>query len=170
MNIDTQLKWQAFLDGELPPAKQAECSRILERDPDAQAIVAQLRHIRQALHENELHRPLPVTGDFYWSQIQDRLTAPHTPPRARIQWVRGLAWWRWFVPLGATAALALLLIYSLPNSAANGFVPEEIDTQLPDANFFTFRSLSDGISVVWVDTQAGYAILPYPDDGDYLMQ
>jgi anti-sigma factor RsiW len=163
------LKWQALVDGELNPSQEASLRRRIEGNPEARQCADELTRMRDLLRANEVERKLPVSGDFYWSQIENRLNLVRDGSQRPSAPTRLWLWWRWLVPAAAACLLALLSIHPFHNSQ-NTVVADEIETQLTMANFFTFRSQSDGISVVWVDTKAGQALSSYPEELDYMMQ
>ena len=59
MDIDAQLKLQAFLDGELPESEAREVANWVARDKEATALLAELRNTRQALAGFEAVMTLP---------------------------------------------------------------------------------------------------------------
>jgi hypothetical protein len=75
------------------------------------------------------------------------------PPRGRSGWRAG--WARFLAPAGIVAALAVLLIGPLqPSRRGVGLVSTtEVDSPLDDISSITFRSESEGMTVVWVNIQ-----------------
>ncbi len=156
MNHEAALRIQAWVDGELPSPAAREVAAWVERDPDAAALATELRHARSALREGEPEYSAPVSREFYWSAIERRIASRQTPqPQAPAP--PPFAWLvRWFVPAGILAALALVL--ALP-ALRDQFAPpvkwasEEVESPLDDISSVTFRSESEGITVVWVNAR-----------------
>ncbi|HOW64656.1 MAG TPA: hypothetical protein P5186_12010 [Candidatus Paceibacterota bacterium] len=169
MKSKRYLKWQALVDGELSPAEEASLRQRIEGDPEARQWTEELSRMRELLRAHEVERRLPVAGDFYWAQIESRLKSDPEGATSRATPGRTWVWWRWLAPAGAAGMLALLSLHPF-QSPQPTVVADEIETQLTAANFFTFRSQSDGISVVWVDTKVGQAMSTYPEELDYMIQ
>lgn len=68
-DFNTQIKIQAFLDGELAGAEAREIAALIARDRDAAALHAELKNTRRALAGAEQGITLPETREFYWSKI-----------------------------------------------------------------------------------------------------
>ena len=75
MNLEFELKLQALLDGELPEREAAEVEARVKADPQAQALLDELRMTTTALRGNELERALPETREFFWSKIERTIAA-----------------------------------------------------------------------------------------------
>jgi anti-sigma factor RsiW len=160
MKDDLELMLQAYADDELPAAKAASVEKLLAEDTAARQRVDELRGFRALLKAHAPEVKLPVTGDFYWSQIERQIKAR---PVASSQHAFHRFWLRWLFPAGITALLALGLLQLTP-AKSNLASADEIETQLDDATFISFRSQTDGFSVVWVDTQAGRGMAAYDED------
>src|SRR5690242_5162951 len=108
MEYQDELKLQAYLDGELTETEAREVAGRLARDPQAEALLMELRQTCETLQGFEEGVRLPESRDFYWSKIQrgiQRLdqAAPEAPaPIPLIARMRRL-----LVP---AAGLALLVI------------------------------------------------------------
>jgi anti-sigma factor RsiW len=153
MNHQAEVRLQAWLDGELPAGEAQAVAAWVQRDPEASALVGELGATKTALGGNELERALPESREFYWSKIERELAraeAP-TPARSRPAWLSG--WARFVAPAGILAALALLLLSPvLPSRHGSRLISTaEIESPLDDISSFTFRSESDGMTVVWVN-------------------
>lgn len=154
MTPETQLKLQAWLDGELPAADAPEVARLVERDPRAAALVRELKLTRQWLAAGEVTHPVPESREFYWSRIARRL-APRDHPAADpgrliTAWRRGLAW---LAPAAACAGvLALWLWPRLETASRAAARPTEIETPTEEIGTYTFRSESEQMMVVWVNS------------------
>lgn len=157
MNRELQLKLQAHLDGELPPAQLRKITELLVHDQEAKTLYMELQATRDLVRGNELALKLTESREFYWSKIAreiDRNEGTQTAPdRTRdFSWLR-----RWILPLGGVAALTVLLGIALqvPSSSWPAFrlaETPEIETTVDDTSMNSFRSESEGISVVWVSS------------------
>src|ERR1700731_3639121 len=91
MDFEAQLKLQAFLDGELPEAEARELSDKARQDPEATALLGELRLTREAFKGFEQDIKLPESREFYWSKIQRQLEPQEVasqPARAGGLWLR----------------------------------------------------------------------------------
>jgi anti-sigma factor RsiW len=151
----TALKVQARLDGELSVAEAGAVARLLEQDAQARAVDAELRQIRGLLAEHQPEHVVPETREFYWSRIQreiERETAVSEPRGGGS----GLWWLKWLGPVAGTGLVGLFLLQGMFNEAdqepALAAFEQETETTLADATSFSFRSESEGMTVVWVQT------------------
>lgn len=155
MNDETAMKLQAWVDGDASAPPPAEVAALLERDSEARALVATLRLTREALREGEPHLKVPETREFYWSKIErvivrEQVRAEERPPIRPAGWLL-----RWLAPAGILAMLALLVASPVLRGrpGLGGRPMAEIDSPLDDLSSFTFRSESEGMTVVWVNTK-----------------
>jgi len=147
-----QLRLQAWLDEELSGSERREVGDWMATDAAAQALATELRATKSALKNNELGRPLPMSGDFYWSRIQ--LSIQHGVPAVARSSASWITWWyRLLVPVGAAAVLGLVLVPILRPPVAGTLASFSVETSMPDSNVIAFTSEDEGITVVWVDTQ-----------------
>ena len=158
INHETELKLQAYLDGELSPGEAKVISDLLESDGGAQGLYQELRTAKSLLAGNELERKTPESREFYWSKIQRQIE------RAESTQADGLAepatprWWtRFLAPAGALAALAVFVAVALRNPESGGSFlglddSHEIETPLEETSSFSFRSEAAAMTVVWVDS------------------
>ena len=147
MTFETQLKIQAFLDGELPEAEAREMASLIARDPALAALHAELKHTRQALNGAEPVRQLPESREFYWSKIQREIERSEraVPDRAEVSWlgvVRG-----WFRPVGVVAALTLVALLALVPLGQGD--RSNIVASLTDEDAITFQDEATGTTFVW---------------------
>lgn len=157
MNPEIQLKLQAYLDNELGDAEAREMASLLESDPDAQTLSAELQAVRTLLNGNELEAKLPESREFYWSKIDraiqqtsDLREASAREVRARVPW-----WVKVFAPALGLAAV-LVAVFSLgrfSNAPVKSSYLHEIETPLDDTGAISFHSQTAGMTVVWVQTQ-----------------
>jgi anti-sigma factor RsiW len=156
MNRDLALKYQAFVDGELSEREARGVAEAIERDPEAQALVTELRATRAALAGNEPEGTLPESREFYWSKIEREIRRCEAEPlgASRRGWMAVLAGWRRFLaPMAGIAVVAFLAI-----AAVNLFHTEQLDDYAQHlaeienlsehSTSFSFRS--DNMFVVWV--------------------
>lgn len=156
MNLDLQLKLQAFLDGELPSGEAKVVAGLLAQDPDARALLAELTHTRNALAGFEAEIKLPETREFYWSKIArdierpERRSVPERPSVSVIALLR-----RWLMPSGVLVALLLGLLVIKPQLGFDRrFAVLETDTAQVEAGTFTYRDFASGTTLVWLSYPA----------------
>ncbi len=153
MKRETELKVQAWLDGELPAAEAAEIRRGAETEPALTRLAAELRFARSCFAGGELSRSVPEPREFYWSQIERQIhrTEPSVAVNALPLPRPWAAWLRWLAPAAIVAVLALLLISpEHPVGQHKHVRASEVDTPLDDLGSFTFHSDAEQINVVWV--------------------
>jgi anti-sigma factor RsiW len=155
MNLEEQLKLQALLDGELPPAEACELSAAIDRDPAAAARLAVLKQTRQSLQQAEFPRPLPESREFYWSKIERDLRRLSPPSPARSE--SGLFSKLRLLVLPAAAVAALIIValaghyYPQPvaqRTAADADAPT-VEPALASTDATTYRDASEGTTLVW---------------------
>ena len=73
MKPDLELKFQAWLDGELSAAEAERMRRLAAADPEAARLLAELRTVKAALLNNEPTAAVPETRPFYWSKIERQI-------------------------------------------------------------------------------------------------
>lgn len=149
---------QAWLDGELSQDEARDIEQLIASDAEAKALASELRATRAALSSNESVCSLPVSGDFYWHGIQQAIqksamTSVEVP--ARTPWVSLL--YKLLVPAGAALALGMILVPLLnhpsPLGQAANFASFNVESTIPDSSVVAFHSESEGVTVVWMDTQ-----------------
>jgi len=150
MNTDFKLKLQSLVDGELGESEARALEARLVGDAEAQALKAELEMTRQALRGNELERAVPLSREFYWSQIERRIEQAE---RQAARSSSGLAVWLgrfWPQLAGATAAACLLAVVALNLRGVSESPWEDIETPLAEAGSFSFRSEQHRMTLVWV--------------------
>jgi len=160
MNRESQLRLQAYLDGELAPAQRREITDLLAQDTESKALYAELQATRDLVRGNELEAKLTESREFYWSKIAREINrnqrAQNAPDRTSrtsdFSWLR-----RWVLPLAGMSGLVVLLgiFLQAPSSSRSGLrlaEASEIETAVDDSSMNSFRSDSEGISVVWVSS------------------
>jgi hypothetical protein len=85
---------QAYLDGELTPARQAEIEQHLRGCADCAAVLEDLKRVSAALQQWQVE-PAP---------------ASLRPPAVELEKAKHLRWWRWQTAAGLAAAAAVVLV------------------------------------------------------------
>ncbi|MEW6161592.1 MAG: hypothetical protein AB1813_29525 [Verrucomicrobiota bacterium] len=151
MNLDSQLKLQAYLDGELPPDEAKEIARFLEADPEARDLYLELKSTHQLLSGNEPEIKLPESRDFYWSKIERQIhqLEPQSKAPARSPWS---GWLRFAAPMAGLAVIAIALLITLnPERTPQDLsILKTIETPVEDASLISFHSEEAGMTVVWL--------------------
>lgn len=150
---------QALVDGELDAAAASAYEKRIEGDPDALAMRQSLRSLRETLRHNEPCHRMPVSPDFYWSGIERRIREAAQPTVHAHELPDGSAsiqflirrWLPIFGTLGLVLALSaiLWLPYRSDRYAVLG-TNHDIENTSDEVSTMSFRSESEGITVVWV--------------------
>jgi anti-sigma factor RsiW len=155
MNCETEIKLQAYLDGELSPDEAREMMRALDQDSEARALYRELQWAKELLSGNELEFKVPETREFYWSKIQREILRQSEAATVREK-NGGVPWWlRIAVPVAGAVTLVMLVISANLNSDSKleqRYV-QEIESPLQEASVISFYSQSAGMTVVWLQTQ-----------------
>ncbi len=148
MDYDAQLKLQAFLDGELPPAEASQVESWLARDREATALLAELRNTREAMGGFEVGVQLPESREFFWSKIQREIqpSVPPAPEPAAAPFFALLR--RWLLPTAAAAALAITVLLAIPSARSSA------EMSVADSGAFTYHDFSAGATLVWLSYPA----------------
>ncbi len=139
------LDLQAYVDGELPEERRRQVEAALPADLNAQELVTGLRQLGTLIRAYEPTATVPVTREFYWSQIRRQIEAeqPKVPAASAA-----LGWLRWLIPAMGVAAVAVVV--------STQQTPREItlagggDVTVVDVSSTVFRSESDGVTVHWI--------------------
>lgn len=146
IEFNTQIKIQAFLDGELAETEAREIAALIAKDRDAAALHTELKNTRRALVGSEQGITLPETREFYWSKISreiektGRIETAHPAPSLWQLLSRLLK------PVSAVAMIALagLFVFNQTRtSSLNGgvlvaSVDEDVITYRDEANDTTY--------------------------------
>jgi anti-sigma factor RsiW len=146
MNQETQLKLQAYLDGELSAAERQSVEALLRGDAGAKSLLAELTYTRAALAVHVAEIKVPESREFYWSKIEREI---QREPKAESRPGFSLSGWlrRVLVPAGAVAAMVIAVMLSLPhNSGASDY-----STSSNEAATFTYHNYATGTTLVWLD-------------------
>jgi len=153
MNNATQLKVMSYLDNELSAPDARQVAALITNDPEARAVYNELKETRELVRGNELSLTLKEPKDFYWSQIQRKIESAEkaAPRRASAPlWVRLLA------PIAGAIALAAVLLSiqgpQIQPLTTHVSAMHEIENN-PEMATITFRSESEGVTVVWVSSR-----------------
>ena len=153
IDFNTQIKIQAFLDGELPESEALEIASLVARDREAAALHAELKTTRGILATAEEGILLPETREFYWSKIRreiEQTAQQRAPAIQRSLWHSVSAWLK---PLGAVAAVAVVSILAWQQmDGGNG--SGAIVTAQFDSDAITFQDDSSGTTFVWFNYPA----------------
>ncbi len=146
---ESELKLQAFLDGELPDAEAREVASWLAKDREATGLLGELKNTRQALVGFDRGIRLPESREFYWSKIQRQIESVSAQPAPEVQvsWFAQLR--RLLVPATALALVCLAGFVALKQGGASAGA----ETSLATPGAFTYRDFNSGTTLVW---------LPYP--------
>jgi anti-sigma factor RsiW len=116
MKPEMELKLQALLDGELPPAEAAVVRRQAAADPEAASLLAALENVKTAIRESEPGITVPETREFYWSKIARQIQREESGrPAPVLAWPARLQ--RWLAPLAGAVAVAAVLLLALNQAA-----------------------------------------------------
>jgi anti-sigma factor RsiW len=149
---ESQLKLQAYLDGELAEGERAEVEALMARDAEAMALFAELSNTTKALagHEAEIH--LPESREFFWSKIErqierERQSKPVREP-ARMSlfaWVQ-----RHLMPVSGAALLACLIGTFALRGDGSVIGVGETELASDDMGSYTYRDQEQDVTMVWL--------------------
>jgi len=153
MKEEQQLKLQAYLDGELPKGQAREVAALIQRDPAAAALLAELRDAREALTQAAPAPVLPESREFYWSKIECEIgKGDLAPPRRDAP----IFHWRYvFWPVGAAALCSLFLtIETARLDRSERELTAELEAPVvepaqPDAEAVVYQDKADSTTLVW---------------------
>jgi hypothetical protein len=155
MRLEDQLKLQAYLDEELSEHERRAVASWLAKDPEAQALLAELQAAKITLASNEPEIQLPESREFYWSKIVreiDRLETVGDNGRLPfLVWLKRKYW----VPVGALAILTLLALVSSQlidwsDLRASTHLAREGESPAEEIGSMTFRSEADRVTIIWL--------------------
>ncbi len=169
MNREFELKLQAYLDGELGPREARQIEARLQAEPEAQALLSELRLTTGALRGNEPEYKLPETREFYWSKIERGIEAAERAPRPWTWPALGWLFRYWPQLSGATAAALLLLAATAHFHLLAKPGWDDIENPLSETGTFCFRSEPDRMTLVWVYDRPQEERPQEPDEASDLM-
>jgi len=148
--MNTELKLQALLDGELDAREAREMESLLANDTQAADLMQELKWTKAAAVGNEAAVALPETREFYWSKISraieagERKAAAATPERA---------WWLKFLYPATGLAATVAVMFAISGGRTTDGADSESVTE--DVNAVSFRSEAEKMSVVYVADENG---------------
>jgi|ERR1043166_3299075 anti-sigma factor RsiW len=158
MNLEQQLKLQAYLDGELSEREARKIAELVAANDEARLLLTELRHTKNALAGNELEIKLPETREFYWSQIQRQIGRETGSPVASRPSPFAARFLRIFTPVaGAVALVALTVLTQGPGKPAFGTAESESSEAM---TAFTLRSHSEPMTIVWLADKESSELAP----------
>lgn len=148
--MNSELKLQALLDGELDAREVREVEALLAQDAQGAALMQELKWTKGALVGNEAEVALPETREFFWSKIE-RSIANEERQAAAAPAER--AWWlKLLYPATALAAMVAVMFVVSGGRTTDGSDSESVTE---DVNAVSFRSESEKMSVVYVADENG---------------
>ncbi|MBI3849293.1 MAG: hypothetical protein HY298_03225 [Verrucomicrobia bacterium] len=156
MKHDSQLKLQAYCDGELTARAVRQVETWLAEDNEARLLLAELQNTKAALASGEPDRKLPEAREFYWNKIEREIQRhSQTRPQTGIP-VIFTSWRKFLILATAVAALVGLALLFSSSSRHSTIVQaiarhfHEFESPSEDAHGFTFRDQTTGTTVVWI--------------------
>lgn len=149
MDFETELKLQAYLDGELSEGEARQVAKLIAQDQQAVLLMGELRNTRQAVKGAEAIVQLPESREFYWSKISREIQRLDGPERIQQRPSLISRLQRLLVPLSGAVAVSVLLGIMLLNGGS-GSALGETELANEDMGAITFRSDSEGITTVWL--------------------
>lgn len=148
--MDTELKMQALLDGELDAGDMREVEALLAQDAPSAALVQELKWTKLAVAGNEAEMSLPESREFYWSKISRAIEAED---RKTVVAPSERAWWlKLLYPATGLAAMVAVIFVISDKRGTDGADSESV---IEDVNALSFRSESEKMSVVYVADENG---------------
>jgi anti-sigma-K factor RskA len=152
MNEETQLKIQAWVDGELSSWQARNVAKLVERDAEAKALVTELRHTKTAFAGNEVSVALPELREFYWNKIRLQIEREEAAGQKRVSpapsWNPLSVFRRIGLPLAGVAVAAAVALLTLTQFSGPRY--EEVTTTSDDMTALTFHDQSAGMTVIWL--------------------
>ncbi len=167
MSEELAIKIQAYLDGELSQEDSLQLLAQLEKDSQAKELLESLK-LEQATLKNigEKDHSMPVAHSYFWkgiSQAIDQESVRHESKDDVTSSANFPGWLSWLIPVGVAGCFAIVAfqngylesvvesIRSTGKKAARRAPSfHEIDSRQQNAGFISFRSESEGVSVVWI--------------------
>jgi anti-sigma factor RsiW len=159
MDWETQLKLQAYLDGELPETERGAMADKVAQGSEEAALLAELRQTREFLAGSEQGIHMPESREFFWSKIEREIQRQErpAPAPAGVSWLARLRWL--LVPAAAVALLLVAGLVATRYDGSSGLTDgAEIETAQADTKAFTYRDYEAGMTLVW---------LSYPADREF---
>src|SRR5947209_16021362 len=152
MNQESELKLQAYLDGELTNREARQVTHWLAEDHQAQLLLAELEMTNGALAGGEPELNLPESREFYWSKIQRAiLSAEQVQPKPAPGFL--VAWRKLLAPLAGAALVTFLTVYTFRMYDGTEDTKHHlavVENLSEHTGAYSFRSQSENMFVVWV--------------------
>jgi anti-sigma factor RsiW len=149
--MNTELKMQALLDGELDAREAREVQALLANDAQHAALMQELTWTKAAVAGGDVAVALPETREFYWSKISRGIEAEERKAAAAAP--AGRAWWlKFFYPATGLAAMVAVMFVISGGRTSDGADTESVPE---DVNAVSFRSETEKMSVVYVADENG---------------
>ena len=151
MKPELELKLQSYLDGELSESEARDVASAIGNDPEAQALLRELKTTAAMLRENEPQMAVPESREFYWSKIE-RAIERCEPEAARPMLALWYSLRRVIAPVAGLALVLFLGIASFKfHTASDPSVHlAEVESLSEHVSSFSFRSQSQNMFVVWL--------------------
>jgi anti-sigma factor RsiW len=160
MNQEQQLELQAYLDGELRERAARRVAEWLASDPEARALLTELKLTKTVLAGNEPERAVPESQEFYWRRIEHAIEAQTAPadrlePKPALGWLLALR--KYLAPVSGLALVAILALAAvrfsnLPGAADPSRYLIEVENLSEHVTAHAFSSRSEKMFVVWLDS------------------
>ncbi len=148
--MNTELKLQALLDGELDARERREVEGLLAQDVQSAVLMQELKWMKAAVAGNEAEVKLPETREFYWSKIERSI---ETAEKQAAAAPAGRAWWlKLLYPATGLAAMVAVMFVVSGGRTTDGADTESVPE---DVNAISFRSEAEAMSVVYVADENG---------------
>jgi anti-sigma factor RsiW len=155
MNLEQQLKLQAFLDGELPEREAREILTWTQRDREAASLLAELKNTRQAMVKSEPHLSVPESREFFWSKIEREIQRlePQSTSAPDVSIFAALR--RFLLPASAVATLVIagmIAHFNVPKASVESVADSDmptVETTLANSDATTYRDANEGTTLVW---------------------
>jgi anti-sigma factor RsiW len=154
--MNTELKLQALLDGELDAREVREMEALLASSNQHAALTQELKWTKAALAGSETAVTLPESREFYWGKIS---RAIETEERNAVRVTApGRSWWlKLLYPATGLAAMVAVMFVISGSRSTDG---ADTETITEDVNAVSFRSDSEKMSVIYVSDEAAVSVSP----------
>ena len=146
--MNTELKVQALLDGELDAREAREIEALLATSKQHAALNQELQWTKAAMAGNETAVALPETREFYWSKISRAIEAEERSaaiPTSSRPW-----WFKLLYPATGLAAMVAVMFVISGGRTTDGADTESVPE---DVNAVSFRSETEKMSVVYLSDE-----------------
>jgi anti-sigma factor RsiW len=150
INQESQLKLQAYLDGELPGPEAAEVTTWLAHDAAAQGLLQELQQTCGALAGFEADCKLPESREFFWSKIEREIERQSRAEKTSAT----PAWFSWvqrhIIPVSGAALVSCLLAVLVLQSGKPAPQFGELELASDKMGAYTFRDHEAQLTMVWL--------------------